>query len=157
MFRQVQSLPPQMRVRRKMANILIVDDQPCVRQLLSEELVDEGYGVTSVGDAESVRAHLKAWPPDLVLLDLYLDGPDGWDVLRDVKRQNPYLPVIIVTAYDSFRDDPCLSLAEGYVIKSADFRELKQEIANALRRKPEPQGRVETKRYFPKVGMAHHY
>ncbi len=136
-----------------MANILIVDDQACVRQLLSEELTDEGYRVTSVGDAESARAHLKASQPDLVLLDLYLDGPDGWDVLRDIKRQYPYLPVIIVTAYDSFRDDPRLSLAEGYVIKSTDFRELKQEIAHALRRKLVPQDRVETKRYFPRVGM----
>jgi DNA-binding response OmpR family regulator len=139
-----------------MANILIVDDQACVRQLLSEELTDEGYRVTSVGDAESAKAHLKASQADLVLLDLYLDGPDGWDVLRDIKRQDPYLPVIIVTAYDSFRDDPRLSLAEGYVIKSTDFRELKQEIANALRRKLVPQDRVETRGYFPKVGMAHH-
>ena len=134
-----------------MVNILIVDDQACVRQLLSEELTDEGYRVISVGDAESVRAHLKASPPDLVLLDLYLDGPDGWDVLRDVKRQDPYLPVIIVTAYDSFRDDPRLSVAEGYVIKSTDFSELKQEIANALRRKLELQDGVETKRYFSRV------
>jgi signal transduction histidine kinase len=49
-----------------------------------------------------------------------------------------------VTAYDSFQDDPRLSLAEGYVIKSTDFRGLKQQIANALRRKLEPQDRVES-------------
>ena len=140
-----------------MANILIVDDQACIRQLLSEELADEGYRVTGVGDAESARAHLKASPPDLVLLDLYLDGLHGWDVLRDVKRQDPCLPVIIVTAYDSFRDDPRLSEAEGYVIKSVDITELKKKVANTLRRKLEPEGTVETKRYFHQVGMAHHY
>ena len=139
-----------------MANILIVDDQPCVRQVLSEELAGEGYWVTGVGDAGSARAHLKALPPDLVLLDLYLDGPHGWDVLRDIKRQNPSLPVLIVTAYDSFVDDPRLSEADGYVIKSVDLTELKEKVANTLRRKPEPEGRVKTKRYFHQVGMAHH-
>jgi two-component system, response regulator, stage 0 sporulation protein F len=111
-----------------MANILIIDDQPCVRQIISEELAGEGYLVTGVGDAESARAHLKDLPPDLVLLDLNLDGPHGWDVLRDLKRQDPSLPVLIVTAHDSFMDDPRLSEANGYLIKSVDFTELKKRL-----------------------------
>ena len=138
-----------------MPNILIVDDQPCIRELISEELIYEGYEVESVGDAESARAHIKRSRPDLVLLDLYLDGPDGWDVLRDIKRQDPHLPVLVVTAYDSFQDDPRLSRADGYVIKSTDFGELKHQIANALGRNREPQGRVEAKKGFsPEVGVA---
>jgi two-component system response regulator (stage 0 sporulation protein F) len=137
-----------------MPNILIVDDQPCIRELISEELIYEGYEVESVGDAESARAYIKRSRPDLVLLDLYLDGPDGWDVLRDIKRQDPHLPVLVVTAYDSFQDDPRLSRADGYVIKSTDFGELKHQIANALSRKQEPQGRVEAKRYVPQLGVA---
>lgn len=138
-----------------MPNILIVDDQPCIRELISEELIYEGYEVESVDDAESARAYIKRSRPDLVLLDLYLDGPDGWDVLRDIKRQDPHLPVLIVTAYDSFQDDPRLSRADGYVIKSTDFWELKHRIANALRQKQEPQGRVEAKKgVFPEVGVA---
>jgi DNA-binding response OmpR family regulator len=140
-----------------MAHILIVDDQPHVRELLSEELADEGFRVSSVGDAESVMAHLKALQTDLVLLDLYLDGPDGWDVLRDIKRQDPSLPVLIVTAYDSFMDDPRVSEADGYVIKSSDFTELKQKVAHVLKQNQEPQRMVETKKYFPKAGMAHQY
>ncbi len=139
-----------------MANILIIDDQECVRQLLSEELAGEGYRVTGVGDTDSVKAHLKASPPDLVLLDLHLDGPHGWDVLRDIKKQDSSLPVLIVTAYDSFTEDPRLSEADGYVIKSVDLTELKKKVANTLRRKPEHEGTVETKRYFHQVGMAHH-
>ncbi len=138
-----------------MANILIVDDQPCVRQVISEELAGEGYWVAGVGDAASARAHLKDLPPDLVLLDLYLDGSHGWDVLRDIKRQDPSLPVLIVTAYDSFMDDPRLSEADGYVIKSVDLTELKKKVASSLRRKLEPEGRVKAKRYFRQVGVAH--
>jgi len=104
-----------------MPSILIVDDQPCVRALLSEELVHEGYRVEGLGDAESVRTHLRLTRPDLVLLDLYLDGPEGWELLRDIKRQDPELPVLIVTAYDSFVDDPRLSQADGYFVKSLNF------------------------------------
>ncbi|MBW1678149.1 MAG: response regulator [Deltaproteobacteria bacterium] len=118
-----------------MANILIVDDQQCIRELLAEELMCEGYWVESVGDGESVGEHIRSSRPDLVLLDLYLDGPDGWEVLGDIKRQDPHLPVIIFTAYDSFVDDPRLSQADAYVIKSVCLDELKKKIADVLDRK----------------------
>jgi two-component system response regulator (stage 0 sporulation protein F) len=117
-----------------MENILIVDDQPCVRQLVSEELIDEGYGVETVGDAESLRRHLISSRPDLVLLDLYLDESDGFSLLHDIKRTHPDLPVLIFTAYDSFRDDPRLSQADGYLVKSIILDELKQSIAALLRK-----------------------
>ncbi len=135
--------------------ILIVDDQECIRTLVSEELADEGYRITGAGDAESVKGCLKLSRPDLVLLDLYLDGPVGWDVLRDIKRQDPSLPVIMMTAHDSFMDDPRISEADGYVVKSFDFTELKQKVAHVLRQNQEPLRMVETKKYSPKAGMAH--
>ena len=119
-----------------MPSILIIDDQPCVRALLSEQLVAEGYQVEGLGDGHSVRTYLGSIRPDLVLLDLCLDGPDGWEVLRDIKGQAPELPVLIVTAYDSFVDDPRLSQADGYFVKSLDFRDLKHKIRHLLREKP---------------------
>ena len=116
-----------------MANILIVDDQPYVRELLSEELAHEGYGIESVGDAQSIWGHLKDSRPDVVLLDLYLDGFEGCDVLRDIKSKEPNLPVLILSAYDSFEEDPRLSQADGYVIKSfVALDKLKQKIADVL-------------------------
>lgn len=136
-----------------MADILIVDDQPYVRELLSEELILAGHRVHTVGDAESAREHLQFCRPDLVLLDLYLDGPDGWEVLRDIKRQYPNLPVIIFTAYDSFRDDPRLSQADGYIIKGIDFDPLKQAGATLLRRKQDPQGTSKAKSHAPEVDL----
>jgi len=126
-----------------MPNVLIVDDQECIRELVAEELIREGYQVAGVGDAESINGHLRASRPDLVLLDLYLDGPDGWDVLGDIKRQDPNLSVIIFTAYDSFLDDPRLSQADGYVIKSVCFDELKRKVADALNRKIDRESKVE--------------
>ncbi len=131
-----------------MANILIVDDQPCVQELLSEELVCEGYRLARAGDAESATQYLQSSRPDLVLLDLYLDGLEGFEILRDIKKQYPHLPVIIFTAYDSFMDDPRVSQADGYLIKTFDFTELKQKMAEVLCRKPAPCAEVEPKTRF---------
>ena len=123
-----------------MANILIIDDQPSVLQLLSEVLADEGHRVTAVGgEAKAIQECVRRSRPDLVILDVYLERPDGFDVLRDIKKRNPHLPIIIFTA---FLDEPRISQADGYVIKSFDLTELKQKIANALKRKVGPQGRV---------------
>jgi two-component system response regulator (stage 0 sporulation protein F) len=117
-----------------MANILVVDDQLCVRKLLAEELMLQGHKVSGIGDAESARRYLQSFRPDLVLLDLYIDGPQGFRLLEDIKCQHPDLPVIIVTAYDSFADDPRVSRANAYVIKSIHLDTLKEKIAQALRR-----------------------
>ena len=122
-----------------MSNILIVDDQPYLRELFSQELLDEGYGVEDVPDAESLMLYLEHWKPDLVLLDLYLDGFQGWDLLREIKRRDPDIPVLIVTAYDNYMDDPRLSSADGYVLKSfTNLTELKKKIAEILSRKADP-------------------
>ena len=123
-----------------MSKILIVDDQLCVQQLLTAELTLEGYLVASSGDAESAKRRLSSFQPDVVILDLYLGGPDGFDLFEDIKRKYPDLPVIILTAYDSYREDPRLSQADGYVIKSVVLDELKGEIADVLGREPAPQG-----------------
>ena len=116
-----------------MANILIVDDQQCIREFLSQELTVEGYQVRAVGDLESVNGHLRFCRPDVVLLDLCLDEADAFGLFHEIKRQAPDLPVIIFTAYDSFREDPRLSQANGYVIKSMILDELKEKIAGVLK------------------------
>ena len=121
-----------------MENILIVDDQPCIRELVSEELNREGYLVKSVSDAESLGKYLTSSSPDLVLLDLYLDDSDGFGVLRNIKRQHPHMPVLIFTAYDGYVDDSRLSQADGYVIKSCNLDKLKQKIADVLRHRSAP-------------------
>jgi len=116
-----------------MLNMLIVDDQPHMQQLLCEELMDEGYSVAGVANAESVKRYLEDSKPDLVLLDLYLNGFEGWDVLHDIKSRYPRLSVLIVTAYDSYADDPRLSEADGYIVKSFGALErLKQKIADLI-------------------------
>jgi two-component system response regulator (stage 0 sporulation protein F) len=117
----------------KMKSILIIDDQPHMRQLLSGELGDIGCKVESVDDVKLVGQCFENSSPDLVILDLYLKGFDGWEVLRDIKRRHPLVPVLIVTAYDSYRNDPRASRADGYMVKSfAHLDKLKQKIADLL-------------------------
>lgn len=129
-----------------MSNILIVDDQPYLRELFSRELVDEGYSVESVSSAEAVVLRLRRSKPDLVLLDLYLDGFQGWDILCQIKRWDPDIPVLIVTAYDNFMDDPRLSSADGYVLKSfTNLTELKNKVAEIIGRKADSYGQ----RWYP--------
>ena len=137
-----------------MPTILVVDDQQCIRELVAEELADEGYRIDTVGDALGAKRYLRSFQPDLVLLDLFLGEPDGWEVLRDIKKHVPSLPVIVFTAYDSFKDDLRLSKADGYVIKSTDFRELKKNITNTLTAKKGRQGDVEARAYVPQISVA---
>ena len=74
--------------------------------------------------------------PDLVLLDLYLNGLEGWDVLREIKRKDSHVPVLIVTAYDNYVDDPRLSEADGYILKSFNnIENLKKKVVEILDRK----------------------
>lgn len=116
-----------------MEKIMVIDDQPNLQELLSLELIDEGFKVVSVTHAQSVSRCLNESKPDLVLLDLYLEGFQGWDVLKDIKAQYPGLPVIIVTAYDDFADDPRLSEADGYVLKDfVTLDRLKEKIGQIL-------------------------
>ena len=115
-----------------MPKVLIIDDQQCIRELISEELISEGYEVHGLGDAKSVKVNLRFSKPDLMLIDLCLDEADGFGLLHEIKGQYPKIPVIIYTAYDSYREDSRLSQADGYVIKSAMLDELKEKIADIL-------------------------
>ena len=92
-----------------METILIVDDQACVRQYLSHALISEGYRVVAAGNPESVTDHMTVLCPDLMLLDLFLARPEGFALLDEIRAHYSGLPVIVFTAYDSFKDDPRLS------------------------------------------------
>lgn len=115
-----------------MANILLVDDQPYMGEFLAEELADMGHRLKWVGDGDSLILDLDEVRPDLVLLDLCINGFEGWDLLGQIKRYDKRIPVIILTAYDSFSDDPRLSQADGYVIKNFVTDTLKEKIAETL-------------------------
>lgn len=132
-----------------MPNILIIDAHPYVRELLMKELMEEGYLVEATGDGVLIRELVRFSRPDLVLLDLYMKGSDSWDVLLDIKKEDPQLPVLIVTAHDNYMEDFRMSHADGYVIKSIYFDELKLKITEILNRKQICHEKGNANQYFP--------
>ncbi|MEJ2725714.1 MAG: response regulator [Deltaproteobacteria bacterium] len=112
--------------------ILIVDDEEHIRLLYTQELTDEGYAVSSADSGYRLLERIGEEKPDLVLLDIRMIDYDGLDLLQDIRKQFYDLPVILCTAYDTFKEDLKSVAADYYVIKSYDLTELKKRIAMAL-------------------------
>jgi diguanylate cyclase (GGDEF)-like protein len=118
--------------------ILVIEDDPAIRLLLTDTLEDEGYTVVAAADGEGAWPLLHRVTPDLVLLDLMLPGMDGNEVCRRL-RAEPMLgdvPVLMLTARGSL-DDRIEGLASGaddYIIKPFHPRELVARVATHLRR-----------------------
>jgi len=100
-----------------MPSILIVDDQPYILHLFAVQLMDD-YTIIPAEDIEEARACLNKLRVDLVILDLYINGFQGFGLLNEVKEKHPDLPVLIVTAYDNLMNDPRATQADGYLIKN---------------------------------------
>ncbi|MDX5362050.1 MAG: sigma-54 dependent transcriptional regulator [Alphaproteobacteria bacterium] len=84
-----------------MKDILIVDDEADIRDLISGILEDEGYEARTAGDADTALREIAMRKPSLVLLDIWLKGSrlDGLQVLQEVKRNTPDVPVIIISGH----------------------------------------------------------
>ncbi|MCK4723532.1 MAG: response regulator [Dehalococcoidia bacterium] len=83
---------------RKEHSIVIVDDDPQFCKTLGEILENRGFRVTEVADPSNLEEILRS-DIQVVLLDMKLDGKSGLEVLKDIRKQYPHLPVILVTAY----------------------------------------------------------
>jgi two-component system, response regulator, stage 0 sporulation protein F len=115
-----------------MAKILIVDDEEHIRFLYSEELTEAGYEVITADSGYKLLERIEEEQPDLVVLDIKMVDYNGLDLLQDIRNQFLDLPVILCTAYDTFKEDMKSIAADFYVIKSFDLTELKTKIKSAL-------------------------
>jgi DNA-binding response OmpR family regulator len=115
-----------------MPKILIVDDEEHIRFLYSEELTDEGYEVVTADSGFQLLERIEAEKPDLIILDIKMVDYNGLDLLQDIRNKYYDLPVILCTAYDTFKEDMKSIAADFYVIKSFDLTELKNKIKMAL-------------------------
>lgn len=84
-----------------MSSILIVDDEKDIRDLIGDILSDEGYAVRLAGNSDDCIAEINAEPPALMILDIWLKDSrmDGIDILKKVKRDNPDIPVVIISGH----------------------------------------------------------
>ena len=84
-----------------MGDILVVDDEKDIRELVSDILRDEGHSTRLAWDSDSAFAEINDAPPDLVILDIWLKESklDGIDILKLVRRDNPDIPVVIISGH----------------------------------------------------------
>jgi DNA-binding NtrC family response regulator len=115
-----------------MAKLLIVDDEEHIRYLYSEELTEAGYEVITADSGYNLLERIEEEKPDLVVLDIKMVDYNGLDLLQDIRNRFYDLPVVLCTAYDTFKEDMKSIAADFYVIKSFDLTELKNKIAMAL-------------------------
>ncbi|MDI6854940.1 MAG: sigma-54 dependent transcriptional regulator [Deltaproteobacteria bacterium] len=83
------------------STILVVDDEPQIRETVAGILTDEGFEVLAAAEGEAALKLAGEERPDLVLLDISMPGADGLEVLQELKRQHPALPVVMISAYGS--------------------------------------------------------
>ena len=115
--------------------IMVVDDDPNIRELVRLYLEKEGFEVTCAERGDEAVKLVRASPPNLMLLDVMLPGMDGWQVCREVRKISN-IPIIMLTAKDE-TFDKVLGLelgADDYIVKPFDMKELVARIKAVIRR-----------------------
>jgi DNA-binding response OmpR family regulator len=112
--------------------LLVADDEKSLRDLYQLELEEEGYQVDTAANANEVLSLLDQGKYDLIVLDIRMPGMSGIDLLQKIMARDKRQPVILNTAFSSYRDNFLTWPAEAYVVKSSDTTELKQTIKKVL-------------------------
>jgi two-component system OmpR family response regulator len=130
--------------------ILVVEDDPDIRQLVADLLRRHGLDVETAQDAAAMDAVLRRAPPRLLVLDLMLPGEDGLSICRRLRAQQPALPILMLTAR-SEEVDRVVGLemgADDYLVKPFGPRELLARVRALLRRGAVQQPAVPPQRRF---------
>jgi DNA-binding NarL/FixJ family response regulator len=116
------------------SKVLLVDDHPIVRQGLAQ-LINQEPDLTVCGHAEDANGALRgiaANRPDIVILDISLNGPDGLSVLKDIRLSDATLPVLVLSMHDEslYAERALRAGANGYIMK----QEATERVLEAIRR-----------------------
>lgn len=120
---------------RQKVRILVVDDEPAIRQSLNRILQAEGYRARTEADGRNIRNVVRDFQPDLAVVDVRLPvGPDGYAVARALRGESD-LPILFLTAADRLEDKEAgLETGDDYLLKPYAVRELLARIRALLRR-----------------------
>lgn len=121
-------------VTTKKSKVFVVDDHPIVRQGLAL-LINRESDLTVSGEAEDAQTAMQAViaaRPDILVVDISLNGPDGLDLLKEIRMRYPDLPVLILSMHDEsiYAERALRAGAQGYIMK----QEATEKVLVALRR-----------------------
>jgi DNA-binding NtrC family response regulator len=116
-------------------HILVVDDEPAIRDLLSSYFRKHGYEISAASTAEETLRLTNEVPLQLVILDVLLPDSDGLEILEQLKAAHPNLPVIIMTGIgfdEELLQEAIQKGASGYVSKTLPLDQLLMEVHRTL-------------------------
>lgn len=115
-----------------MSKILIIEDEKNLRALYQQDFERDGFDVVLAATAADGLAMVDAERPDLVVMDIRLPGMDGLEAMGRLLDKNPKIPVVLNSAYSSYKDSFMSWAADAYVVKSADTDELRLCVRELL-------------------------
>ena len=115
-----------------MSKILFIEDEKNLRVLYQQDFERDGFEVVTAASAVDGLRMIEAERPDLVVMDIRLPGMDGLEAMSRLLDKNPKLPVVLNSAYSSYKDSFMSWAADAYVVKSADTGELRTRVRELL-------------------------
>lgn len=116
---------------KRKKTILVIDDEADIRTLLIEEF-GKMFKVVTAKDGEEGLKNIFEKKPDLVILDIRMPKMNGLEVLRKAKAFFPTIPVVLCTAFSSYKTVYAASLADAFVVKSPDLSELEETVEQLI-------------------------
>ena len=120
-------------------HVLVVDDDPSIREALDRALRLEGFGVSVRADGEAALSVVEEDQPDVVVLDVMMPGLSGVEVVRRLRAGGYELPVCVLSARDELADRVAglRAGADDYLVKPFELEELVARLHALLRRRPD--------------------
>jgi len=111
-----------------MSRLLIIDDEDHIRKLYKDYFTREGHQVVAVASGHEALEAAAGQKFDLAILDIELEETSGLEVLKDFKERHPELPIILNSAYSTYKSDFHTWIADAYIVKSSDLQPLRNKI-----------------------------
>ncbi len=118
-----------------MTTILLVEDDKNQRLLYEQELRLEGYEIVAAADGKEGLEKVREQPPDIIIMDINIPKMNGIETMGMILSKYKNIPIIINTAYSSYKDNFMSWAADAYIVKSSNLTELKNKIKEILTKK----------------------